>query len=173
MRYNSRLSLKEEFIFYFGAESIFSHWFKSNFFIRDKIFCCVGQYLMYQKAFLFNDQTIAEKILRSSDPRRHRRLGREVTRFKKELWHCRCKEFAFTAEHARFSQNPHLIKALLETQGKTLAEASPYDRNWGIGLSMGNPKIHDRSQWRGKNWAGEVLESVRDKLSDETVLELC
>jgi len=116
---------------------------------------------MYQKAVLFNDVDIAKKILISADPARHRHLGKQVAGFNKQLWQQKCRQFAFDGNYGKFTQDPTLKEALLQTAGKSLAEASPYDRVWGIGLSISNPKICDRSLWRGKNWAGEVLESVR------------
>jgi len=157
-------TLTEEFIFYFGPDSIYSHWYKSNFIISKQDFCCVEQYLMYQKAILFKGADTAKKILNSSNPARHRHLGKQVAGFNKQLWHQKCKQFAFDGELAKFYQSRALKEKLLQTIGKSFAEASPYDRIWGIGLSMSNPKIFDRTQWRGRNWSGEVLELVRDKL---------
>jgi hypothetical protein len=119
---------------------------------------------MYRKAMLFGDGEIAKRILNSSDPSRHRYLGKRVPRFDKTRWHEHCRSYAYEGEYAKYSQDPLLRELLLHTAGKGLAEASPYDRIWGIGLSMSNPRIHDRKNWRGRNYAGEVLESVRRDL---------
>ena len=56
------------------------------------------------------------------------------------------------------------MEALIDTAGKEIAEASPYDRNWGIGISLSNPKAQYKENWRGKNWCGEVLEAVRKNI---------
>lgn len=156
--------MKEEFIFYFGSDSVFSHWYKCNFVIDGRKYCCVEQYIMYRKAILFNDLEIANKILRSSDPQRHRYLGKQVAGFIKSVWQNECKRYAYEANHAKFTQDDKLMKALVKTKRKSLAEASPYDRNWGIALSISNPKNQDRRNWRGKNWCGEVLELVRKNI---------
>ena len=156
--------MKEEFLFYFGPESEFSHWFKCEFVIQGIRFRCAEQYIMFQKAMLFGDMEIKNRILRSANPSRHRYLGKRVNDFNKERWHRNCRQFAFDANSSKFSQNPPLLESLLRTAGKSLAEASPYDKIWGIGLSIQNPKIYDRAQWRGRNWAGEALEAVRAKL---------
>ena len=113
---------------------------------------------------LFKDVEIAKKILNSSDPARHRHLGKQVAGFNKELWQQHCRHFAFDGNLGKFTQNSILMKSLFQSIGKSFAEASPYDQIWGIGLSIKNPKIYDRLQWRGRNWAGEVLQSVRGKL---------
>jgi ribA/ribD-fused uncharacterized protein len=156
--------MQEQFIFYFSAESIFSHWYKCSFQIERQNFYCIDQYLMYKKALLFNDAEIANKILNSSDPKRHRYLGRDVKDFNKPVWQKHCMQFAYDANYANFIQNKNLKIALSETLGKPLAEASPYDRNWGIGVSMSNPMNQNRKNWRGKNWGGKVLESVRKNI---------
>jgi ribA/ribD-fused uncharacterized protein len=159
--------MQEQFTFYFGFESVFSHWFKSDFIIDNQVYCCAEQYIMYKKALLFNDLTVANKILKSSDPKRHRYLGKQVRGFIKSVWQNECRQYAYEANLAKFGQNKELMIALLETRGKSLAEASPYDRFWGIGLSMSNPKIYERTKWRGKNLSGEVLESVRAELLNQ------
>lgn len=71
--------MQEQFIFYFGHGSVFSHWFKSKFIIDNHTYCCVEQYIMYKKALLFNDLSIANKILKSSDPKTLRYLGKNVS----------------------------------------------------------------------------------------------
>ena len=69
----------------------------------------------------------------------------------------------------QFSQNPSLKKILFDTAGTTLAEASPIDRKWGIGLAVDNPFAKDRSTWRGENLLGQALTEVRDELVEEEV----
>lgn len=53
---------------------------------------------------------------------------------------------------------------MLLTYPKTLVEASPYDRIWGIGLSENDPKAWNKLTWRGKNLLGEILTTVRERL---------
>lgn len=64
----------------------------------------------------------------------------------------------------QFSQNEELKQQLLLTYPKTLVEASPYDRIWGIGLSENDPKAWNKLTWRGKNLLGEILTTVRERL---------
>ncbi len=109
---------------------------------------------------------MADKILQSSDPKRHRYLGKQVKDFDKTAWQKHCMQFSFEANFAKFSQNGELKHLLLDTNESVLAEASPYDRVWGIGLSKDNPKIYDRKKWRGKNFAGESLLQVRAVLKN-------
>jgi len=46
-----------------------------------------------------------------------------------------------------------------------LAEASPYDAKWGIGLAAEDPSARRRHLWKGRNLLGEVLMEVRDALA--------
>jgi ribA/ribD-fused uncharacterized protein len=65
---------------------------------------------------------------------------------------------------AKFSQNPRLRAALLATGDTVLAEASPYDRVWGIGLGAEHPDARNPARWRGTNWLSEVLTKLRATL---------
>lgn len=64
----------------------------------------------------------------------------------------------------QYSQNDKMKKELFATFNKTLVEASPRDRLWGIGLGQDNKKVHDKKLWRGKNLLGYALTEVRDTL---------
>ena len=52
----------------------------------------------------------------------------------------------------------------MKTYPKTLVEASPMDRIWGIGLAEDDPRAWNKKSWKGQNLLGEVLTRVRDKL---------
>lgn len=65
----------------------------------------------------------------------------------------------------QFSQNKNLREHLLSTKDAILAEASPSDRKWGIGLPANNPLALCPDNWRGQNLLGQVLMEVRDELS--------
>ena len=45
-----------------------------------------------------------------------------------------------------------------------LAEASPCDTKWGIGLARDDPSAKQRHLWRGTNYLGEILTQVRDEM---------
>lgn len=64
----------------------------------------------------------------------------------------------------KFGQNPALKGALLATGDTILAEASPFDTLWGIGLRASDPRASVRTQWRGKNLLGAALTQVRQEL---------
>lgn len=65
---------------------------------------------------------------------------------------------------AKFSQNDYLKNLLLGTDDAILAECSPYDRIWGIGLAIDDPRVQDPSMWRGENLLGRMLMDVRHQL---------
>ena len=75
-----------------------------------------------------------------------------------------CCEIVFDANMAKFSQNPKMLKELMDTEDLEIVEASPYDKIWGIGLHETDPKALDKSKWQGTNWLGEAIMSVREKL---------
>ena len=77
--------------------------------------------------------------------------------------HCIYLHFCLISLH-QFSQNEDLKAALFATKGKTLVEASPVDRKWGIGLAADNPLAKDKETWEGRNLLGYALTEVRDEL---------
>jgi ribA/ribD-fused uncharacterized protein len=62
----------------------------------------------------------------------------------------------------KYSQNPDLLKILLETKETTLVEVSPFDKIWGIGLCAEDPRTQDETQWQGQNLLGKVLTELRE-----------
>jgi len=64
----------------------------------------------------------------------------------------------------KFSQNRKLGDILLSTGDALLAEASPSDTRWGIGLGASDPRARDPQAWQGTNWLGEVLMDARQEL---------
>jgi len=121
------------------------------------------QYMMARKALLFGDMKSYEKIMASGSPREQKALGRTVRDFNADIWNREARDYVYTANMAKFSQNPDLKRFLLETEG-LIVEASPLDTIWGIGLDEDDPEALDRSKWKGTNWLGEVLTKVRTEL---------
>ncbi len=52
----------------------------------------------------------------------------------------------------------------METDTKTLVEASPVDIIWGVGIHEKDDAILDESNWKGQNLLGKVLMKVRTEL---------
>ncbi len=158
----------EKFTFFYKTGDVFSQWHLSTFTIENVEYNCAEQYMMQQKALLFGDNSTAEKIMQKSLPRDQKALGRQVIGFVPEIWEAKAKEIVYKANYAKFTQNPPMLKHLLKTEGTTLVEASPTDIVWGIGLTEDQPQAHDRKQWKGTNWLGEVLTQLREDLLKET-----
>jgi len=142
----------------------FSQWHPSTFKVDGITYNCAEQFMMAGKAEMFGDNKSRKKILKSGSPREQKILGREVSNFHKGKWNSVAREIVFIGNMAKFSQNKDLLEKLLATGDKTIVEASPYDRVWGIGLSADDPNATRPSNWRGTNWLGKVLMVVRSEL---------
>jgi ribA/ribD-fused uncharacterized protein len=160
----------EEFTLFWNGP--FSQWEPSVFILDGIEYNCAEQYMMACKAALFEDEASLEEIMDAEDPGVQKALGRQVVGFDEDVWsededngRPHCWNFVWRGNMAKFSQNKHLLDDLLATKGTTLAEASPYDRIWGIGLRANDPRAQNRENWNGLNWLGEVLTSVRDFLA--------
>eukprot|EP00731_Ephydatia_muelleri_P017973 Em0011g13a len=160
-------SKRESFTFFYGKNSPFSQHYRVDFNVAGVVFCCAEQYMMHQKARLFNDEEIAERIMETNDPRKHKALGRKVRGFNEVRWREQCLPIVREANKAKFTQNPALLASLMATKGTTLVEASPRDTIWGIGLSAENPKALRRETWRGTNLLGQILTELRDEIDNE------
>ena len=111
----------------------------------------------------FKDNETAAKIIKTKSPRQMKSLGRKVNGFDEGTWDKHKVAVVEKANLLKFSQNEDLKQLLLSTKGKTLAEASPFDKIWGIGYTAENAR-KNQSEW-GTNLLGKALMKVRDSLS--------
>ena len=149
--------------YYFFYNGVFSQWYKSNFTLHGINFTHAEQYMMWQKAILFNDANTAARILSSDHPKEQKKLGRQVTGYSDNIWSQKRETIVYNGNYAKFTQNSEMLSALLAVTG-TFVEASPYDKIWGIGRGMDDPLIHDENKWLGLNLLGKTLSKLRDDL---------
>lgn len=151
-------------IYFWG--SVFSQWHKCKF--TDKslglTFNSAEQYMMWYKAFTFNDLETAGKILKECDPKEQKALGRLVKGYDDAIWNFGKLNVVSNGNYLKFSQSESLKKELLDTGDKVLVEGSPYDRIWGVGLTFDDERIIDESNWRGENLLGKALMVARDRI---------
>jgi ribA/ribD-fused uncharacterized protein len=142
-----------------------SQWFKSKMVDEFGLeYNCCEQFMMFQKALLFKDFEIAEKILATSNPREQKELGRFVKNFDEKKW-LNMREIIVTDGNLfKFSQNESLKSELLKTENRIIVEASPFDKIWGVGLYEEDPLILDEKNWQGLNLLGKCLMKVREIL---------
>jgi ribA/ribD-fused uncharacterized protein len=152
------------YTFFFRPDAPFSQWHPSRFVVDGNTFVCAEQFMMHGKALLFRDVEIAAQILTTAAPRTQKALGRNVRNFDEAVWKREREAIVYRANHAKFTQNPALLKALLATGNRQLVEASPFDRIWGIGLAADHPDAEVPSKWRGQNLLGKILTRLRDEL---------
>lgn len=162
-------SMEEQYYFFYKTNHPFSQWYKVNFVVNGITFCCVEQYMMYYKSLLFNDEETAAQILKSKNQRLHKELGRNVKNFNDYIWRCTSSKIVYEGNKNKFLQNKEILQKLLDTKGKIIVEASPYDRIWGIGLSENDPDRFNRSRWKGENKLGYILSKLRDDILNDTV----
>lgn len=160
----SQVITTDTMVLFWQPPGIFGQWTDSPFRVDDVDYTCAEQFMMAEKARLFGDATTRAKILASRSPREHKALGREVAGFVQDIWERECLEIVVRGNRAKFSQNSEMRAALLATGDRLLVEASPLDRIWGVGLRADDPRIHDPSQWRGRNLLGVALMRVRAEL---------
>ena len=144
-----------------------SNWYKSPFTVEGVEYWCVEQYMMAHKALVFNDLKRYQIIMRSIDQKEIKSTGRDVESFDSSVWSACKEEIVYNACYAKFSQNERLKALLLGTAGMKLAEASPRDKIWGIGLDATSAGSTPEAAWPGQNLLGKLLERVRTNLASD------
>lgn len=126
------------------------------------------QAMMFGKAILFHDYETADEILKTSDAKTQKELGRKVKNYNDELWSKRRLQWVTKVNYHKFDQNPELKDFLVNTcKNYILCEASPVDRVWGTGSTVDDYRTFDVNLWNGQNLLGKALMRVRDMLEDE------
>jgi ribA/ribD-fused uncharacterized protein len=143
----------------------FSQFHPSNFTIDGRDYVCAEQHMHAEKARLFGDVAMAERIMRSDSPHEHKLMGGRVAGFEQEAWDTHKIAIVTAGNLAKFGQNTGLRRRLLDTGGAILAEANAKDFIWGIGLAEDDPAALDPANWEGQNLLGEILMAVREELS--------
>ena len=141
-----------------------ANWYYSDFIASGIKFNSVEQYMMYNKAMIFEDKDTAQKILNTRDFAYMKKLGREVAGYNDNIWSTHRYNIVKHGVLNKFTQNRELAQMLLNTEDAILAECAVRDKIWGIGLSMTDPRRLDQSQWRGTNYLGQILMEVREQL---------
>ncbi|WP_434450306.1 NADAR family protein [Lentzea sp. E54] len=142
-----------------------SQWWPCSFVADGQQFASAEHYMMWRKALLFDDTTVAERVLAARTPAEAKALGRQVSDFSSEVWDSSRLEIVVEGNLAKFGQNPPLRSYLVGTGSRILVEASPQDRVWGIGLVASDPRAADPASWLGLNLLGEALMEVRSRLT--------
>lgn len=163
---SNREFISDSVVLFWKPPSCFSNWTSSPFTVLGVRYESGEQYLMSEKARLFNDTQIYSQIMASSSPRVHKDLGRRVRNFDHGRWERHREDIMLTGAYAKFAQNPILRQHLLSTGDRVLAEASPVDPLWGIGISAHHPDASFPSRWTGRNLLGKTLMEVRRLLQD-------
>lgn len=154
---------------YYFWNTIYSQWYipkhKDYLFEENgKGFITAEHYMMYHKAFTFNDIEIANKILNTVRPGDVKRLGRMVKNYDDKIWAQRRFDIVVQGNLLKFSQNPDLFKDLEKHKDKIFVEASPDDKIWGIGLHYEDDRVLNENLWQGQNLLGKVINKVIKEL---------
>lgn len=147
-----------------------SQWYDCYFEVDGVQYHTMEQYMMASKARLFGDEEVFLEIMAARGPHEYKKLGRKVKGFVEETWDAKKYDIVVEGNKAKFSQIPILKEYLLSTGDAILAEASPYDNIWGIGLDRERAEKGTVEQWKGENLLGCALMEVRDWLKETDTL---
>ena len=148
----------------YGPNGWFSNWYPAVFTVDGVTYLNAEQYLMHQKALCCGDTATAAKVMENPDPKTVKLLGRAITPYDDAKWAAVRQEVIYRGLLAKFGQNSGLKHQLLATGDALIAECSPNDRIWGIGLPLDDPRCQDPAQWQGESILGRALMRVRDTL---------
>lgn len=149
------------------TRAYFSQWYDCYFEVEGVMFHTAEQYMMACKALLFGDDEGYQEIMTADNPKDYKQLGRRIRGFEQALWDSRKYDIVVEGNKAKFGQNPDIREFLLSTADAIIAEASPYDNIWGIGLDRETAMKGSVAQWKGENLLGCALMEVRDWLNNK------
>ncbi len=113
------------------------------------IYYNAGEFYQHRNALFHHDDTTASKICNFKSPYEVYHLGQSIKGVKDSVWYQDiAKDQMYRCCLVKFRQNPKLKDFLITTGDTILVEGNPRDIRWGIGLSIKDPAIFDKTQWR-------------------------
>lgn len=174
------MRVTKDHVFFFTFKDVFSNWYMSPIwytgpFSKEKIkFECVEQYMMWAKAWFFEDNLIAEAITNKSmkhvgekDQAYYKRMGRAVRNFDSDKWDEVKEGLVKHGLRLKFTPGTNAHKKLMSYPGKTFVEASPYDAIYGIKMGMWDQGVEDPANWKGENLLGKWITDIRDEFEEQ------
>ena len=152
-------------IYFWRSE--FSNWYPCLFMYEGHRFNNTEQAFMWEKAKFFDDEETAAEILKETNPKYVKALGRKVKNFDTEMWMVASYAAMIAVNFPKWSSSYYFKNLLVSTHPKTLVEASHYDKIWGVGLAEDDDRILDKENWQGMNLLGKALMNVRKEFMEE------
>lgn len=157
----------EAAIAFFSKYSPMSNHHPSPFNIQDQAFENMEHYLAVQRAKLSGQESTMSRASTATDPKQAKAILRSLRDDHTQEWSEKVEQVTTEGLRAKFSQNAHLLKFLVDTQDLLIGEAST-DPRWGIGLDLSNPDVLDTSKWNSEgNLLGKCLMKIRNELSGQ------
>jgi len=128
--------------------------------------------IMLCKAAAMGDIETFDLILKQTEPRKTKALGRRVKPFDPALWDRIVCEVALQVVLQKFSSVPGLKAELLATGEALLAEATRNDTIWAIGMDVGSSLTEDPRCWNGTNILGWALMETRALIGEAGAIAL-
>lgn len=133
---------------------------------RDGIaYMTVEHYYMHKKALTMGDTERAMMVLRAQRPIDARNIGKLVRGFEESRWNAVSDDVMFAGLVLKLVHHPELKARLLATGKRVIAEASPFDHIWGIGMEESHPDAKCPDKWPGTNRLGRLWMRLRDVVS--------
>lgn len=144
------------------ANGFLSNWSSHPIQEEGRTFPTMEHYFMYHKAKLMGDERSAERVLLAKTPQEAKSIGRKVENWDEVKWVKHKEEIVFRGLSLKIAQHQK-IKASLEQfpRDQVFAEASPYDKIWGIGCTENDIRAQDPQKWPGENLLGKAWGRVR------------
>lgn len=155
----------------FDKDGYLSNWFESPFRYGPEVFPTSEHWMMWEKARVFQDWDTAAKILGTTSPGNAKNLGKQVKHYSEATWNEARVPLVKVGLRQKFIQNERLMNELLSTDSAALAEASPNDAIWGIGIACDDPDSSNPIKWHGRNLLGITLMEVRSELRTLSVID--
>ena len=131
--------------------------------IDETQYMCNEMFIQQQKALIFGDVKKAEMIMKSTEPKEMKELGRKIEGYKDSVWKERAPYVIMTCNREKVYAYKEIQDYLLKTGNRVLGEATP-DPFFGIGIHIGDPAVLNRNEWPGKNVMGNVLTELRSEV---------
>lgn len=182
----------QKYVVFAKSGSTFSLWHPAKIEYKDMTFSSAGQFLLYSKAKLFNDERTANKIMNmnkqdimadflsgsltsenimtnklkakiwESNQQEIKELATGIVGYNEQIWKGKIMSILGVAIREKYNQNSHLKQHLLSSKNKKIIYATPTDKLLGAGLNKSEILKSTSDNWPGENLLGNMLDELKN-----------